>query len=434
MSKLVPVKQFRLFGIPVWTIRGLTLESNLSQPAPWLFDALGGNDTDSGVRINEEKALTYSAVYACVRVISEALACLPKHVYRKKGDREREILPEHYVSQLISFQPSEFYTPFDFFNTQAATVLLWGNAFAAIQRDKAYQPEALEIIKPSNVQILYNDVEVPGQKRKQRVLLYKIIDGSDRLLFPYEMLHFKGLGFDGIQGKGVIAHYAKESIGLSIVAEKFGARFFGKNTNLVTYFTMPGTLSEPAQKRLKGELQELTGIDNTFTRPPVFEQGLEPKNITIPPEQAQFLSTRQHQVEEICRWFKVQPHLVQHLLRSTNNNIEQQSIEFVMHTILPWASRMEQEMNIKLFSEAEKFKTYVKINVEGFLRGDMAAQKEYYKTMVQNGIWNPNEVRELQDKNPYDGGDTYYIPTNMMPSDAEPGLKKVNNKKYETTN
>ena len=426
-------KQFRLFGlIPLFSIRSTSYESDIVTPAQWLREAFGAYDTETGESITEESSLRISAVYACVRVIGEAVGCLPKHVYRKKDARNREILPDHYVSKLINFQPDEFITPFDFFNAILSAVLLWGNGFSIIHRNEMYIPYQLEIISPSEVTIVIADVKGLDNIIRKKILAYKLNDG--RIIMPYDMLHFKGLGFDGIQGKSVVASFAKESFGLSIATERFGARFFGKNTNISTYFTTPGTLTDKAFNRLEKDIKELTGPDNTFRRPPLLESGLELKNVTIPPEQAQFLGTRQHQIEEICRWFKVQPHLIQHLLRSTNNNIEQQSIEFVMHTIMPWAVRIEQEMNIKLFKTNEMMKTYVKINVEGFLRGDMNAQKEYYKTMVQNGIWSPNEVRELQDKNPYEGGDTYYIPTNMMPSDAQPALTQVNNKKYERIN
>ena len=418
-------KQFRLFGIPIFSIRSTSMESDLLTPAQWLREAFGAIDTDSGVNVNEDKALTISAVYACVRVISEAYSVLPKHVYTKKDARTREELSEHPIQRLIGFQPSEYCTPFDYFNTQLATVLLWGNAFSIIHRDKNYIPNELEIIHPKDVTIVTVPVD-KDNKIKNKLLAYRLTDG--RIIMPYDMLHFKGLGFDGVQGRSIVAYYAKESLGLTIATEKFGARFFGKNTNISTYFTTAGTLSDKAFERLSNDIKDLTGMDNTFKRPPILEQGLDLKNVTIPPEQAQFLGTRQHQVEEVCRWFKVQPHLIQHLLRSTNNNIEQQSIEFVIHTVLPWVVRIEQEMNLKLFTTKEMMKVYIKTNIGGLLRGDMNAQKEYYKTMVQNGIWSPNEVRELQDKNPYEGGDTYYIPTNMMPSDAEQGLQKINNK------
>jgi len=424
-------RQYRLFGIPILTVRSQSHESDLITPAQWLREAWGAYETESGEYINEESSLKISAVYACTRVISEAYASLPKHVYKKIDTRTRKNLYEHPINRLITFEPDENIIPFDYFNTELATVLLWGNAFSVIHRDKNYIPAQLEISKPSETTIITAPVEGVDGIIRNKLLAYRLNDG--RVIMPYDMLHFKGLGFDGIQGKSVIA-YANESLGHSMATERFGSRFFGKNTNIGTYFTSPVALSDKSYERLQADIKELTGTNNTFRRPPLLEQGLELKNVTIPPEQAQFISTRQHNVEEICRWFKVQPHLVQHLLRSTNNNIEQQSIEFVMHTILPWAVRFEQEMNLKLFTEKEKTKVYMKTNVEGFLRGDMNAQKEYFKTMVQNGIWSPNEVRELQDKNPYDGGDEYYIPTNMMPADANPALKPVNNKKYEEFN
>ena len=269
-------KQFRILGIPLFSIRSTSHESDLVTPAQWLREAFGAYDTDSGVSVNEESSMKTSAVYACVRVISEAMACLPKHVYKKTDERNRKILPNHPISSLINFQPDEYLTPFDFFNTELATVLLWGNGFAVIHRNEKYIPAQFEIIKPIDVTIVTALVKGIDNIVRNKILAYKLNDG--RLIMPYDMLHFKGLGFDGIQGKSVIASFASESIGLTIATEKFGARFFGKNTNISTYFTTPGTISDKAFERLQKDIKELTGIDNTFKKPPILESGLDIKN------------------------------------------------------------------------------------------------------------------------------------------------------------
>jgi HK97 family phage portal protein len=235
------------------------------------------------------------------------------------------------------------------------------------------------------------------------------------------MLHFKGLTYDGVIGQGVIRAFAKESIGLSVAAEKFGAKFFGNDTIMTKYLSYPNSLSETAINHLRDSWQSSNaGLNNAF-KIKVLEEGGKLENVGIPPEQAQFIATRQHQVEEICRWFKVQPHLIQHLLRSTNNNIEQQSIEFVTHTLTPWVVRFEHELNRKIFTEKEKQKLYLKFNMNSLLRGDTAARTAFYAKMFEVGAYSANDIRELEDRNPRvdPKGDEYFHPLNLLGSGEE---------------
>jgi HK97 family phage portal protein len=300
------------------------------------------------------------------------------------------------------------------------SVLLWGNGFVEIERDGNFEITALQVLEPSKVSILYGPIE------GKVVLAYKYYGADGTKVIPYyNMLHFKGLNFDGVQGQGVIRAYAKESIGLSIAAEQFGAKFFGNDTLMTKYISHPTHLSEEAIKNLRDSWQlNRAGLDNAF-KMNVLEEGAKLENVGIPPEQAQFLATRQFQVEEICRWFKVQPHLIQHLLRSTNNNIEHQGIEFVTQTLTPWVVSLEQELVRKLFTEKEKKKYYVKFNMNSLLRGDIGARGQYYQTLLKNRVLSPNEVRVLEDMNPYDGGD------DMLPLPNE-SLKGVNPKEDES--
>jgi HK97 family phage portal protein len=241
-------------------------------------------------------------------------------------------------------------------------------------------------------------------------------------------LHFKGLTYDGIQGQGVIRAFAKESIGLSVAAEKFGAKFFGNDTLMTKYLSHPAALGDEALKHLKESWQASNaGLDNAFTIK-ILEEGMKLENVGIPPEQAQFIGTRQHQVEEICRWFKVQPHLIQHLLRSTNNNIEHQGIEFVTQTLTPWVVRFEHELNRKIFTEEEKGNYYLKFNMGSLLRGDITARTAHYAKMWEIGVYNPNEIRELEDRNPREGGDEYMRPMNMLgANEKRPEVTKPEN-------
>ena len=402
----------KILGIP-FHIRATSAESDLSNPAPWLYDALGGIATTTGVNVTEESALQFSAVYACVWVISDQLSSFPKSIYKKLTDgRSRKKLLEDPRLILIDSEPSQFYSAFDFWDAITTSVLLWGNGFAKIVRNADYQIESFKFYHPSKIKIYYGYVD------NVLVLFYEDQETKERIA-PRDMLHFKGLTYDGIQGQGVIRAFAKESIGLSIAAEKFGAKFFGNDTMMTKYISYPNSLSEEAVKHLRESWQAANaGLDNAF-KIKILEEGGKLENVGIPPEQAQFLGTRQHQVEEICRWFKVQPHLIQHLLRSTNNNIEHQGIEFATQTLTPWVARFEKELNRKIFTEKEKNKLYVKFNMDSLLRGDIKTQTEYFRAAIQWGWLSPNEVRELKDMNPREGGDDYLKPMNMVGSNED---------------
>jgi HK97 family phage portal protein len=394
--------QFRIFGIPIYEKR-TSAESDTSNPAPWLYEALGGLMSSTGITITPENSLQFSAVYACVNVIADQLASFPKGIYKKM---ERGRIPYDHPSQyLLDVEPTTLYSAFDFWHAISASILLWGNGFALLLRDGDYQIRGIQFVHPNDMVIYYGEVE------GELTLYYGLKNGRK---FPArDVLHFKGLSFDGVQGKSVISAFATESIGLSVAAEKFGAKFFGNDTLMTKYLSHPASLSEDAMKHLVQSWQTTNaGLDNAF-KIKILEEGMKLENVGIPPEQAQFIATRQHQVEEICRWFKVQPHLIQHLLRSTNNNIEHQGIEFVTQTLTPWVVRIENELNRKIFTEKEKKKLYVKMNMNSLLRGDINARTAHYAKMVELGIYSPNEVRELEDRNPREGGDEYYKPMNL---------------------
>lgn len=391
--------KLKLFGRTI-EVR-LSAETDSSKPAPWLYEALGASATSTGITISEEKSLQFSAVYGCVRVISDQIAAFPKGVYKRASDQRSRIrLFDDYRQRLINSEPNEYYSAFDFWDTITTSVLLWGNGFAKIERDSDFNITGFMIKHPSKIVIYYGPID------GKTVLFYKDTD-TNEIIPSRDMLHFKGLSFDGVQGKGVIAAFAKESIGLSIAAEKFGAKFFGNDTLMTKYISYPNSLSEDAITHLKDSWQLANaGLENAF-KIKILEEGGKLENVGIPPEQAQFIATRQHQVEEICRWFKVQPHLIQHLLRSTNNNIEHQGIEFVTQTLTPWVVRFEHELNRKIFTENEKKNRYVKFNMDSLLRGDITARTQHYKTLVEIGALSPNEVREKEDMNPREGGDEF---------------------------
>ncbi len=359
----------------------------------------------SGIRVDQDTALKYSAVFACVRVIAETIASLSWHVYLRKQDGSKQRMATSNAEMLLNRRPNPEMTPFAFKETLTAWALTWGNGYAEIERDMANRPAALWPIAPDRVEV---------QRDSNGRLVYEISNarGANNYLYAEDIYHLKGLGFDGITGYSVIS-YAARSIGLGIAAEEFGSSFFGNGAHLGSVLQIPAGsgLSAEAKKNMRETFNRAHQGPHNAHKVEILDGGTEYKEIGVPPEDAQFLETRQHQVEEICRWFRVPPHKIQHLLRSTFNNIEHMSIEYVQDTLMPWANRLEQEANSKLFGKGNNL--YTKINMNTLLRGDSAARSTFYREMWNLGVFSVNEIREMEDMNPVESGDKRFVQLNM---------------------
>jgi len=262
---------------------------------------------------------------------------------------------------------------------------------------------------------------------------YRTELGSTKLR-DYDVLHIPGLGFDGLVGYSPIA-MAKNAVGMAIATEEYGATFFANGANPGGVLEHPGVVKDP--KRVRDSWNAVYQGSNNAHRVAVLEEGMKFQSIGIPPEQAQFLETRKFQTEEICRIFRVPPHLVASLDRATFSNIEHQSISFIDNTIIPWVSRLEQSMQKALFSYDDKKKYFVKFNLNGRLRGDAASRASFYQTMRQNGIMSANDIRELEEMNliPEElGGNKYMVNAAMMDMSVVPNLKESTTKGGEKEN
>jgi HK97 family phage portal protein len=368
----------------------------------------------AGVVVNENTALTYSAVYACVRAISETIASLPLHVHTVKNDT---ILPdrEHPVDYIISKEPNTQMTHFVFLDTLLAATLLWGNGYARIRTNDMARPTGLQYLHPSTV-VPFID---------EGTLYYAIINPEKpadqaEILQSYEILHIPALSTNGYSGiSPVRAHM--HSIGLGMAATEFGATFFGNGSNLAGVLEHPGKISDEAIDRLREQWHsKYGGVDNSH-KTAVLADGIKYNRIGVPPNEAQFLETRQFQIEDIARIYNVPPHKIKHLHRSTYNNIEQQNIEFAQDTIRPWVKKIEEELDRKLFRTDERGKYFTRFNIDGLLRGDYKTRMEGHYRMFQMGAINPDEIRKLEGMPPRpDGkGDQYYVPVNMENTTTE---------------
>lgn len=362
--------------------------------------------SNAGVYVNERSSMQLTTVYACVRVIAETIGSLPLHVCRRTGGG-KERAQDHPLYFILHDEPNSEMTSMTFRETLVTHLLLWGNAYAQILRDGAGRVIGLYPLLPDRM-------TVDRDKSGNLVYTYRR-DGEQFLLRRDEVMHIPGLGFDGIIGYSPIA-VARNAVGLAVAAEQYGSRFFSNGATPSGVLTHPGTIKDA--NRLKESWNAAYGGSENAGKLAVLEEGMEFKPISIPNNEAQFLESRKFQVSEICRIFRVPPHMVADMDRATFSNIESQNISFGVHTIRPWLVRIEQAMNRDLLSKREKSKYFTMFNMDGLLRGDYESRMKGYSIGMQNGWMSPNDIRELENLNPIpaeQGGDRYYINGNMLP-------------------
>lgn len=358
--------------------------------------------SNTGVSVNEDSTLTYSAVFACVRVLSESVASLPISVLKEETDGDKVHDKSHPVYKLISRKPNNYMTSFTWRQILMTNLVLNGNSYFRIERDASARPVALHYIPSDDVQVKLNDGEIYYE--------IKTKGKDDEIVRHEDMLHFLGIGYNGIKGRSVIETH-RDSIGLSIAANKYGGSYYGNAATPSGILSHPGKLSKEAADRLKHSWNTTYGNGPMNAhKTAILEEGMSFKPVSMSPQDADFLNTRKFQVAEIARIFRVPPHMIGDLDRATFSNIEQQSIEFVMHTLRPYLVNLEEELNRKLFRENELDTFSIKFNVGGLLRGDSEARAKYYKDMSSIGVLSINEIRQLEDLNNIgaDGDKHYY--------------------------
>lgn len=389
------------------------------------FSLLFGRTT-SGKTVNERTALQTTAVYACVRILSETIASLPLHVYRyTEGGKTKDT--EHALYTLLHDEPNPDMTSFVFRETLMSHLLIWGNAYSQILRDRSGQVIGLYPLLPDQMSVhrsekgklyyVYNRYEEDNPNFQEK---------GSIVLSQEEVLHIPGLGFDGLIGYSPIA-LAKNAVGMTLACEEYGSSFFSNGANPGGVLEHPGILKDPGKVRDSWNAV-YQGTRNAH-KVAVMEEGMSYKQIGIPPEEAQFLETRKFQINEIARLFRIPPHMVGDLEKSSFSNIEQQSLEFVKYTLDPWVVRFEQALKKSLLLPEEKKTHFIKFNVDGLLRGDYQSRMNGYAIGRQNGWLSTNDIRELEELNPIppeEGGDLYLINGNMTKLKDAGGFMKDN--------
>ena len=370
--------------------------------------------TTSGKPVNEHTAMQMTAVYSCVRILAEAVAGLPLHLYKYTASGGKEKALSHPLYFLLHDEPNPEMSSFVFRETLMTHLLLWGNAYAQIIRNGKGEIIALYPLMPNRMRV---DRDTKGE------LYYSYtrysdeapaINGITVTLRPSDVLHIPGLGFDGLVGYSPIA-MAKNAIGMAIACEEYGAKFFANGAAPGGVLEHPGTIKDP-QKVKESWNMAYQGSGNAH-RVAVLEEGMKYQPIGISPEQAQFLETRKFQINEIARIFRVPPSMIGDLDRATFSNVEQLSLDFVKFTLGPWISRWEMALQRSLILPSERASLFIRYNLEGLLRGDFKSRIESYAVGIQNGFYSPNDIRSLENLNlisKEEGGDNYMVNGNMI--------------------
>ena len=382
--------------------------------APGVRDAVSSapgfafGEAASGKAVNEQTAIQISTVYACVRVLAETIASLPLNVYESDGKGGSRIAEEHPLEYLLHDAPNEEMTSYIWREQMMGQILLHGNSYSQIVRSGGM---GILSVYP----LMSTSMTVDRAENGKLKYEYLTSDGSTVQMDPEEVLHIPGMGFDGVMGYSPIA-LMKTTLGLTLAAEEYGSKVFSNGA------TPSGVLTHPGRpKNLEAVRQSWNkayGGSANAGKVAVLEEGMKFERIAMPNNEAQFLETRKFQVSEICRIYRVPPHMVGDLEHATFSNIEHQSISFAVHTIRPWLVRIEQSMNRALIPETERGKYFVKFNMDGLMRGDYKSRMEGYAIARQNGWMSANDIRGLENLNPIaeeEGGNEYLVNGNMVP-------------------
>ena len=375
--------------------------------SPWgdfWFESTGSR-TAAGVRVSAESAMRLAAVYACVRVLSETLAALPLVVYRARSDGGKDRVKDHWLYQLLGRRPNRFQNPFEFRETLQGHLALRGNAYCQIVSNAKGEVVELNPLHPDRIRLELLD---SGDYR------YRFTDrGGREIIFPRgEIWHLRGLSSDGLMGLSPI-ELARDSLGTALAAQDYGGRFFANDAKPTGgWIEFAGTFKDSEARKVFRESYQQSQSGTNRGKVLVLESGMKFHEVGVTNKDAQFLELRAFQITDIARLFRVPPHMIGDLSRATFSNIEQQSLEFVMHTMTPWAERWEASIESELLLADDPVE--VEFDFANLMRGDAASRSAYYQSGIQNGWMTRNEARIAENLNPIDGLDEPLRPLNMV--------------------
>lgn len=375
---------------------------------------IGGSagGTKAGKRINNETALQVSSVYGCVRILSDNIATLPMDSFRRVDGHRRPFRPK---PKWLMFQEGPW-SKVDILSQIMVSLLLDGNAYITTYRDSAGRIAYLEVLDPDRV----------TPKMSNGVPYFVVVGGDGKLseLGPLDILHIRGMSMPGsLEGLSPIS-YSRETIGLALAATEYGAAFFGNGALPGMAVEVPGAISEVGITALKRAWNEVHQGSGNAHKLAVLTEGAKFSKVTIAPEDAQFLQTRQFQVVDIARIFGVPAHLLQHAdVPQVGTSMAEQNVAFVQHSLRPWVERIEAVLTWALWSEGLPNQAFIKLNMDGLQRGDHAQRYATYGAAVREGIITINEARAWEDLPPVEWGDepiSVQVTDNGVDDDNDP--------------
>ena len=355
----------------------------------------------TGTNVSPDTALTFTAVWAAIRLLTESVSSLPISVYRVENNGDKTEAVKESLYSLLKYKPNTYQNKITFFEKIMMDLCVNGNSYVYIERNRLARVTGLYCMNYEDMTIIQKDNQLFYENGETG----EVYDSND-------VLHFTGLTTDGIEGLSPSTQ-CKKAIGWGMAIEEYGNTFFKNGAKLSGVLSTDRSLSETAIDRLRQSFNntysQLSGSNQTA----ILEEGLTFKPVGISPDQAQFLASRTFSLEEIGRIWNIPPHMLGDLSKSSFNNIEMQSQEFVTYTLLPYLTRIENEMNLKLFRTSDVGRLFVKFNVGGLLRGNIKDRSEFYTKMINTGVMSINEVRALEDLNKIEDGDKHFMQMNM---------------------
>jgi HK97 family phage portal protein len=376
----------------------------------WVRHHSGGGVAHTGIAVSAESAMRYTTVMICVRVLAESVASLPCILYRRRKDGGKDRATDHPLYRVLHDQANAWNTAFEYTEGTMNNLAMRGNGYAYRETNNKDQTIGLVPLHP-------DPVEIKQAADWSPIYTVTMPDNQRVTLKPREIHHIRGPFPKGYVGQSMIT-LARESIGLGLAAERFGANLYRNGVKPSGVLRHPKQLGAVALENIRTSFEDRYGGLENSSRPLVLEEGMEWTALSINPDDAQFIETRKFQRSEIAGVFRVPAHLVNDLEKATFSNIEHSTLDFIIHSLRPWLVRWEQAINRDLLSDAERGDYFVEFMIDGLLRGDFATRMAGYALQIQNGISNPNEIRARENMNPRAGGDEYWKPTNFYPPDA----------------
>lgn len=384
---------------------------SLTNPPEWLINGFG-QATYSNESVTVERSLTVPAVLAALTILSQDIASLPLILYRRLP-RGKERASEHPLYTLLHDAPNPEMTSVTFREIQVSHILAWGDFFGQKIWDQRGVLQEVWALRPDRMQV--------GRENGERVYLYHDANGTPFKFNAEQIWHVPGWGFDGLRGKSLIS-YGRNAIGLAMATEKYGSRVFANDARPSVAIKHPGSLSDTAATNLRESWSQAYGGANNAGKVAILEEGMDLQTIGFPSKDAQFIETQQWTIAQIARIFRIPPHMLGDVDRSTSwgTGIEQQELGYLTHTLRPHMVRLEQGISKDLLLDFERREYFAEHLVDAMLRTDLQTRMLAYAQAITNGIYTRNEVREKENLLPYEGGDEPLVPLNMQSGNEKP--------------